>query len=122
MRTPHSAALVAAAAAMASVAALGSGPAAADAPAPTWDPARNRTLTCGTETVTGQWAPGGVYTACLIKDSTDVIVAKRAIVKFPGGAVYEPRLAPGFDVSKADTYCTYTDPAGLYIKLWGLRS
>jgi hypothetical protein len=58
-----------------------------------------------------------VFTAFLIKDSTDVIVAKKAIVTFPDGTVYSQYLAPGFDVDKADTRCTYTDPAGLSIEL-----
>lgn len=122
MRTSRAAALMAATAVVASVSALGSGSAAADAPPPTWDPARNRTLTCDTGTVEGQWARGGPFTAFLVKDSTDVIVVKWAVVRFPDGRVYTPVAVPGFDVSQAEMHCTYTDPAGLDIELWGLLS
>jgi len=104
-----------------SLLAVGVGPAAADAPPPAWG-TDDRTLTCGTESVTAQWSRGGVLTVLLVQGSTDVIVPKLVQVTPLGATQSQTTLAvPGFDPEDL-VACEYTDPAGRFVQVWGLRS
>lgn len=101
---------------------LGVGTAAADAPPPAWDATGDRTLTCGSETLVAQWSRGGPLTVLLVKGSNEVIVPKLVLVTRPGATAPQTTLAvPGFD--RQDLFsCEYTDPAGLFVQLWGIRT
>jgi hypothetical protein len=101
---------------------------AAAAPALAADPPESwtneRVLTCDGQTVVAYLTPAGFGSAFHVSGSTDVIKPKHVEVVFPGE--HDPVITvdvPGFENSNATTvHCTYTDPAGLYVDLIGVRS
>lgn len=96
-------------------------PAVAADPPQSWT--NERILTCNGQTVTAYLTPAGFGSAFHVSGSTDVIKAKHVEVIFPGET--EPVTTvdvPGFDSNGANTvHCTYTDPAGLFVNLTGVR-
>ena len=96
--------------------------AGADTPPPSWT--NERTLTCDGQTVSTYLTPGGFGTPFAVVGSTDVIIPKHVEVVFaPGTDPVVTVDVPGFDPAKHDAvHCSYVDPAGLAVDLWGLRS
>ena len=93
---------------------------AADPPA-SWT--NERILTCDGQLVTAYLTPAGFGSAFHVSGSTDIIKPKHVEVTFPGQT--DPVVTvdvPGFNANKAtQVHCTYTDPAGLFVDLLGVR-
>ena len=96
-------------------------PASADSPPPSWQNERN--LLCDGEEVRTYLSPAGFGTPCHVVGSDDVIIPKHVEVVFPGETEPVTTLhVKGFDRNGVGTVrCTYTDPAGLFVDLVGLR-
>ena len=93
---------------------------AADPPS-SWT--NERSMVCDGQPVTAYLTPAGFGSAFHLSESTDVIKPKHVEVVFPGTT--EPVTTvdvPGFDSNSARAvHCTYTDPAGLFVDLIGVR-
>ncbi len=96
--------------------------ASADSPPSSWT--NVRTMSCDGTTVEASFSPGGVFTSFHVLGSSDVIVPKRVEVVFPGTVQPVTTLdVPGFNNNnRAVVTCQYTDPAGLDVTIFGIRS
>jgi hypothetical protein len=101
--------------------ALLSAPATATSPPPSWT--NERILNCDGIIVDTYLTPAGFGTPYHVVGSSDVIVPKHVEVVFPGETVPVTTLdVPGFSKNAVATvHCTYTDPTGLAISLYGVR-
>ena len=95
---------------------------AAASPAPSWT--SERVLDCDGTTVVTYLTPAGFGTPFHVVGSEDVIKPMHVEVILPGETTRVTTLhVPGFDTNQVDTvHCTYTDPAGVFVNLTGLRS
>jgi hypothetical protein len=106
-------------AAVAVSAVAGAGPAAAE-PDEGWTNAR--LLDCGGEIVRTNLTPAGFGTPFHVVGSTDVIVPMHTETVVDGRLIVAIDV-PGFDPTRDDAVtCTYTDPAGLFVTVSGIRS
>ena len=105
---------------LATTLAVGAPALAADPPA-SWS--NERILTCDGQTVVAYLTPAGFGSAFHVSGSTAIIKPKHVEVIFPGESDPVVTLdVPGFENSDATTvHCTYTDPAGLFVDLTGVR-
>jgi hypothetical protein len=97
------------------------GAAQATAPSTGWED--RRSLACAGEgTVVTYLTPAGFGTPYHVVDSTDVIVPMH-VVATRGDVTVTSIDVPGFDPERADAVrCTYTDPAGFFVTVDGIRT
>ena len=82
-----------------------------------------RVLSCGAAGVlTTYLSPAGFGTPYHVIGSTDVIVPKHVVAQRDVLTITSIDV-PGFDPSRHDSvHCTYTDPAGFFVTLDGIRA
>jgi len=97
------------------------GAAHATEPPPGWD--NRRVLTCdGEGVVVAYLTPAGFGTPYHVVGSTDVIMPMHVVATREGQTVTSIDV-PGFDPARSDAVrCTYTDPAGFFVTVDGIRT
>ncbi|MGH3115925.1 MAG: hypothetical protein ACRDQ2_02205 [Gaiellales bacterium] len=100
----------------------GASPATAKDPPRSWT--NERILNCDGGQVRTYLTPAGFGTPFHVVDSQDVIIPVHVEVTFPDETSSVTTVhVPGFEQNNlATVHCTYTDPAGLFVELIGLRA